>query len=110
MYSPEDYQVTEVNSFTDGSISSFKVNIKGAEFTVHRVMNHFRPTPFFAFNTGLEFAPDGTAVEIGWSTCDAGMIHLAEQISEVGKTMKYQPNFSVFSYGKRKYHFIEVEV
>jgi len=84
-YHPEDYQVTGTNFNEDGTIRSFDVNIKGADFIVYRVCNKFKPTNMFKFNKQIGFivgednVVTGT-IEIDWDTCLNGMCHLAEQM------------------------------
>lgn len=86
-YNPEDYQVTDVNSYEDGGMS-FYVTIKGADFIIFRYLNDYKPTNTFKFNYNIRPAVDekrnitGT-VKIDEDTCLSGMHHIAEQMSEL---------------------------
>ena len=110
-YRPEEYQVTSVNYAEDGSIRSFDVNIKGANFIVYRQMNKFQPTRTFKFNKNIQIVPKkengkiigAYSVEIDWDTCLAGMLHLAQQMG-----LKCIPGVSVFANNKRLTQFVEV--
>lgn len=112
-YRPEEYQVTGTNFDEQGNIRSFDINIKGANFIVYRVYNHFKPTNIFKFNKTIGFIEkerNGTifavgTIEIDWDTCLRGLLNLAEQMG-----LKLIPGASVFkNSGGRKSHFIEVE-
>ena len=109
-FHPEEYQVSSVNYDEDGSVRSFDVNIKGADFKVERVMNRWEPTGMFRFNRHINtvLKKDGDkvvgaySVEIDWDTCLAGMQHLAEQMG-----LKCIPGLSVYANNRRLTYFTE---
>ena len=98
MYHPEDYQVIDFREYDDGGMA-FDVKIKGAEFTIYRTAIDSQPTSYFKFNKriGYVIGPDNIvtdSVEIDWNTCLNGMIHLAEQMTEMsGIKFSLQPGF-----------------
>lgn len=94
----------------NGEIRSFDVNIKGANFIIYRVYNHFKPTKIFKFNKFIGFIEeekDGVifatgTIEIGWDTSAAGLQNLADQMG-----LKLVKGASSYSIGGGKPYFIE---
>lgn len=113
-YRPEDYQVTDCRIYDDGGMA-FDVKIKGAEFTIYRYMNRFKPTPIFKFNTpmGLLYNEERIAtgaIEIDWNTCLSGMQHIADQMGKIsGMQFKVIPGV-IFSNNGRLTYFKEEAV
>ena len=113
-YHPEEYQVTSINYNEDGTIRSFDVNIKGADFIVYRHLHKFKQTKMFLFNEKSKFVEEydddgnligGKHIEIDWDTCPAGMLHLANQMG-----LKLKPGIiSVTGHGRLTY-FVERDV
>ena len=108
-YHPEDYQVVNTNFNEDGTVRSFDVTIKGADFIIYRHLNRFKPTKTFKFNKhiGLIVGEDNIAtgtVEIDWDTCTSGMLHLAEQMG-----LNYIPCGSPYANNWKESTFEEVE-
>lgn len=110
-YRPEDYKVKGINYNEDGTIRSFDVNIKGADFTVYRYLNNYKPTSIFKFNDSIRFVGKynkdgdlvgGCNVEIDWNTCVRGLNKLAEEMG-----LKLIPG-THFPRAKRLSYFVEV--
>ena len=106
----KEYKVKNVNYGEKGDIRSFDVNIKGANFIIYRVYNHFKPTKMFKFNKFIGFIEeekDGVifatgTIEIGWDTSAAGLQKLADQIG-----LKLINGTSSYSIDGKKPYFIE---
>ena len=110
-YRPEDYQLTGVNYNEDGTVRSFDVNIKGADFIVYRHLNNHKPTSIFKFNDSIRFVgkynKNGDLVgrrnvEIDWDTCLRGLYKLAEEMG-----LKLIPGTN-FPKARRLSYFVEV--
>ena len=75
-----NYKVISKATDAYGMITSFKVEINGAEFTINRVMNKFKPTKMFEFMDKISYDKEGNPVEIDWTTCISGLYHLANEM------------------------------
>ena len=105
-----EYIMKNKNYDENGEIRSFDVNIKGANFTVYRLYNKFKPTNVFKFNKYISFVEqekDGViygigTVEIGWDTSSYGLENLADQMG-----LKLVNGASSYSIDGKKPYFIE---
>ena len=95
------YIMKNKNYDENGKIRSFNVNIKGANFIVHRVYNKFKPTNMFKFNQYIGFNRIGS-IEIGWDTSTYGLKNLADQMG-----LELVNNTSSYSMNGGKPYFIE---
>ena len=106
----KEYTVKNKNHDENGETRSFDVNIKGANFTVYRLYNKFKPTNVFKFNKYISFVEqekDGViygigTVEIGWDTSSYGLENLADQMG-----LKLVNGASSYSIDGKKPYFIE---
>ena len=114
MYNENDYKILDSyytsNETTrkyckDPILTHATVEIKGAVFKVDRFFTKLgNPSRVFLFRTEQEFNSNGELIEIGWDTCSAGLMKLAEDLH-----LKFVGTSSCFSYGKCQCHFIEDE-
>ena len=75
-----NYKVISTSKNDVGIITRFKVSINGAEFTINRVYNKFKPTKMFEFMDKISYDKEGNPVEIDWTTCVSGLYHLANEM------------------------------
>lgn len=80
MIRKDEYAVISTSKNDVGMVTSFKVEINGAEFTINRVMNKFKPTKMFEFMDKISYDEKGNPVEIDWSTSVGGLYHLANEM------------------------------
>ena len=105
-----NYIMKNKNYDENGNIRSFDVNIKGANFIIHRVYHHFKPTKMFKFNQYIgviEQEKDGIiygigSIEIGWDTSAHGLQSLADQMG-----LKLVNGSDSYSMNSKKPYFIE---
>lgn len=105
-----EYIMKNKNYDENGNSRSFDVNIKGANFTIYRVYNKFKPTNIFKFNQYIgviEQEKDGIiygidSIEIGWDTSALGLQTLADQMG-----LKLVNGTGSYSIDGEKPYFIE---